>query len=202
MAVVGTGSFAAVVVAFLWFIGATGGNFREVVPGQFYRSAQLTGRNLEGAIEAGHVKSVINLRGGVPGEELHDSEVALCSRLGVQHVDIQHFTAHHLPPPADLKQLLDALDKMPRPILVHCHGGSDRYGLVSALYLNVYRSVPLDEAVSRELTWRFGHFGFTSSGAMDHFFELYRKTGNGLSLRDWIVRKYPTIYAQDPARLE
>jgi protein tyrosine/serine phosphatase len=193
---VSAGGFAAFVLAFLWFIGAIGGNFREVDPGRFYRSAQLTGGNLRGALAAGHIKSVINLRGGKPGDREYDDEIAMCGTLGIQHVDVP-LSAVHLPPPDKMIALLAALDRLPRPVLVHCRGGSDRSGLVSALYLNVYRAVPLDQAVSEELTWRYGHFGFTQSGAMDRFFELYRKTAGGMSLREWIRVKYPTVYARD-----
>ena len=37
---------------------------------------------------------------------------------------------------------------------------------------------------------------------MDDFFDLYRKTGNGLSLRDWILQKYPALYDALPADLK
>jgi hypothetical protein len=61
-----------------------------------------------------------------------------------------------------------------------------------------YRGVPLDEAVSQRLTWRYGHLGFTQLGAMDRFFELYRQTRAGMPLGKWILEEYPSAYAKGP----
>ena len=103
--------------------------------------------------------------------------------------------ATSLPPPERITELLRALDKADYPVLIHCQGGADRTGLASTLYLNVYRNVPLDEAERKELTWRYGHFSRGEAHPMDDFFDLYRKTGHGLSLRDWAETIYPSVYA-------
>ena len=59
--------------------------------------------------------------------------------------------------------------------------------------------IPLEEAERRQLTMRYGHFAFTRNGAMDHFFTLYRQTGQGRTLRDWMVNVYPALFAKLPA---
>ena len=184
--------------AFLSWIGVLGGNVREVAPGRFYRSAQLSGTTLRNALETRGIRSLINLR-GVRREDFYRSETQVCRDLGVVHYDIP-FSAVHLPRPADLRSLLDDLDRAPKPIMVHCQGGADRAGLASTIYENVYESVPLDRAESEQLTWRYGHLAFTKSRAMDRFFDLYRQTSAGKNLRTWISRTYPTIYAHEIAR--
>jgi protein tyrosine phosphatase (PTP) superfamily phosphohydrolase (DUF442 family) len=192
-------------VALLWWIGVFGGNVRVVVPGRVYRSAQLTGNNytadtarwigddLNDVLRRYHIRTVINLRGGGMANDYYRQEIADCKRLGVVHVDIP-MSAHHLPPPQSLRQLLAVFDHQPYPILFHCQGGADRSGRVGALYLNIYQGVPLQEALHRQLTWRYGHFAFTAAGRMNDFFSLYRRTAHGLSLRDWINTVYPTLY--------
>jgi protein tyrosine phosphatase (PTP) superfamily phosphohydrolase (DUF442 family) len=198
----------AVLIALLWGIGVLGGNVHVVVPGQVYRSAQLTGlsattvtagwigHDFDSVLKADHIKTVLNLRGGSPANDYYREEVAECDRLGVTHVDVP-LSATHLPPPDKMRLLLQTFDHARYPLLLHCMGGSDRTGLVSALYLNLYKQTPLDQAIQQQLTWRYGHFSFTRTRAMDRFFALYKETGHGLSLRQWIEQDYPAVYARE-----
>lgn len=198
--------FFAFLVCVLWYIGVLGGNVRVVVPGKLYRSAQLTGFNYT-AVSAGlenmglvavikryGIKTVINLRGGDMHNRFYREEIRDCAAMGVQHVDAG-MSAVHLPPPAALDDVLNAFDHDRYPFLIHCQGGADRTGLVSTLYLVVYQHVPLSQAEDRELTWRFGHLEFTATRAMNRFYALYRRTGHGEPLRQWILRDYPHVYA-------
>jgi hypothetical protein len=182
---------------FLWYIGVFGGNVREVWPGRVYRSAQLTGRNLEAVIASDHIQTVLNLRGGGPSDSWYRSELASCDRDGASHVDVD-MSARLLPAPQTLNHLLATFDQARYPVLLHCASGADRSGLVSTLYLDVYQHVPLGRAESEQLTWRYGHFSFGQTHAMNDFFELYESTGNGMGLRDWIVNRYPSIYSRLP----
>ena len=191
-------ALALVVLTLLWWVGVFGGNVREVVPGRFYRSAQLSGFTLRNALEKNGIRSVINLRG--PRKEgFYRSEMDVCRALGVAHYDVS-LSAVHLPPPAGMRALLDDLDRAPKPVMVHCQGGSDRAGLVSTLYEVIYEGVPLDRAEAEQLTWRYGHLAFTKTRAMDRFFDLYRQTGQGEDLRSWTLRTYPSVYARETAR--
>jgi protein tyrosine/serine phosphatase len=199
----------AVIMVVLWAIGVFGGNVHTVVPGQVYRSAQLTGFNytaltagwighdFDSVVNADHIKTVINLRGGSPNNDYYRDEVAECDRLGLAHMDVP-LSATHLPPPDRMRLLLSTFDHARYPILLHCQGGSDRTGLASALYLHLYKQVPLDQALQQQLTWRYGHFSFTKTRAMDRFFALYQQTGHGLTLRQWILQDYPAVYANQP----
>ena len=86
------------VLSVLWYIGVFGGNFHAVVPGRVYRSAQLTGHNLDEALQISHAKTVINLRGGSPSDAWYQSELASCRQAGAKHIDIT-MSARRLPDP-------------------------------------------------------------------------------------------------------
>ena len=183
-----------------------GGNLREVEAGRLYRSCQLTGsgydavsaklvgNGLESVIHKDGIKTILNLRSGSVADKRYAEELEICRKEGVDHVD-DFFSARALPPPDVMVKMLDTFDHARKPILVHCQAGSDRTGLACAVYAHIYMNMPLDEAVASQLTWRYGHFKFTKTRPMDTFFELYRETGGGMSLRDWIVQKYPAVYA-------
>ncbi len=177
----------------LWGAGVFGGNFREVVPGRLYRSAQLSGPNLERALRDHYIASVLNLRGARPGQSFYDSERAICKAEGVAHIDIG-MTSRHFPSPEVMEEVLSAFDRLPRPMLIHCDGGSDRSGLVATMFETIEDGTPLDTAEARDLTWRFGHLAFTQSGHLDQFFDLYRTTGGAKPLRKWIEEDYPKLY--------
>ena len=185
------------ILSILWYVGVFGGNLHEVLPGELYRSAQLTGSNLRSALEKDHIRTVINLRGPETGDPWWKNETAVCRGMGVGHVDVA-FSASHLPPPKELSRLMAALDNSPRPVLLHCMGGSDRTGLAATLYLTLYKHVPLDQAEEEELTLRYGHIKWGSARAMDQFFDLYRQTAGGLALRNWIRSYYPSLYQRRP----
>ena len=193
-----------------WMIGGLGGNVRMVTPGRVYRSAQITGsgigaltacwtgKGLEQVLKAEGIKTVINLRGGNAQNAWYKEEREICARNGVDHIDIG-MSAIRAPHPTQLNRLLNAFDNARYPVLYHCQGGSDRSGLAGTIYLNVYQNVPLDEAERQQLTLRYAHFKFTRTRAMDEFFDRYRQTGQGMTLRAWIQKVYPGLFAQLPA---
>jgi len=163
-----------------------------VAPGRVYRSAQLRGSHLIECLRSRGIRSVISLRGASRDPVLNE-ERGVCAQLGIAHADIA-FSSVRLPPPAEVRRLLEAFDSLPPPILVHCWGGADRSGLASTLYLTIYEGVALGEAESRQLTWRYGHLRWKAH-PMDDFFTLYRETANGQALREWITKAYPDLYA-------
>jgi hypothetical protein len=192
-------AFAAAVIlvaavnAFLLYIGVYGGNVHTVVPNVFYRSAQLTGGTLEKELARDHIASVINLRGAQPDSGFYQSEINVCRQMKVRHDDVG-MSAHRLPSPQDLDELLKDFQQMPKPIIVHCKAGSDRTGLVSTLFVALQPGANLDKAERDQLTWRRGHFGMFGTQAMDDFFNLYRSTSHGQSLKAWIRSTYPGVY--------
>lgn len=109
-------------------------NIHVVISHQIYRSAELSRLSFVSLIRKEHIRSIINLRGENTGDQWYQAEIKTAKQLGVFHYDIT-FHAYTLPPKKLLQQLVSALKKLPRPILLHCMGGSDRTGMASAFAL-------------------------------------------------------------------
>ena len=102
-------------------------NTHTVLEGKVYRSAQPTPEYLRWAKETLKLNSVINLRGGRPGDFLYDQESKACKDLGIQFYCFE-FSAVRLPQVSELRLMVKALEAAPQPILFHCKQGADRTG--------------------------------------------------------------------------
>lgn len=108
-----------------------------VVPGTIYRSAQLSPRILKHYIKTRNIKTVINLRGPHPDREWYRDELRITHDTNVHHYNVL-LTSYEMPSKEQLRQIITLLETAPKPILVHCLGGSDRTGLVSAMATILY----------------------------------------------------------------
>jgi protein tyrosine/serine phosphatase len=168
----GTGTPCATYAAYCGIL-ATSGNFHTVKAGQLYRSAQLDKAEFGQAIESYHIKSVLNLRGPNPESAWYKDELAAMREHAVDHYDVG-ISAHQPPTAEQMARILRILRTAAKPILIHCKAGSDRTGLVAALYRYAIEGEPAEQAAS-ELSLRFGHFPYLTSktGAMDNSFSTY-----------------------------
>jgi len=184
----------AVVLIGIGYFSCTRGDIRPVIPGDIYRSGQLTGRELEKAIEQYGLKSIFNLRGKNDGLAWYDTEANIAERHGVSLHSFS-FNAETLPNIAPLINLVDRLDTVKGPLLVHCLHGADRTSFVSTLILAMRDDVPYTRAI-KQISWRFGVFpGSESAGLL--FFGRYeawlRETEQEHRpdrLRSWIRQDY------------
>ena len=188
---------AIVIVGFLWHIGVIGGNVHEVERGKVYRSAQLTGHNLDDVLTRNHIRTEVNLRGGNPKDAWYRNELEECRQHDVDHIDIG-MSARRYPTPDQLARIFEVFDHARYPILYHCKAGSDRTGLVSTIYLNTYEHEPIAQAYADGLSWHYGHFSFGETHAMDDFVRLYETTADGEPLRQWCADRYPALYRSLP----
>jgi len=170
-------------------------NRHTVIEGRVYRCAQPSAENVREQVKARGIRTVINLRGLSPETEWYKDECAACHDLNVSQEDVR-LSANRLPPPAELRRLVDVLDHTEYPILIHCKAGADRTGLVSMMALLLQTDTPLDVA-RRQLWPRFGHFRFGRTAAIDHFFDFYdawlekeRKSHTSANFRDWVLHHY------------
>jgi protein-tyrosine phosphatase len=168
--------------------GVLGDNVREV-----YRSAQLSIPALDALLARNHIVSVVSLRKDDPPAPEFALETAHLAELGVAHENIP-MSPTRLPKPEAIASLVARFEEGPYPMLVHCEEGADRTGLAMVVWLVLYGDKSLAEARASELSIRNGHFSFGQAHAMDDFFELYGRTARGQSLREWMLRTYPSLY--------
>jgi protein tyrosine phosphatase (PTP) superfamily phosphohydrolase (DUF442 family) len=131
-------------------------NFHAVENGGLYRCQQLSPRMLSFYIREKGIKTLINLRGF--GKEENDwfaQEKSVATDLGVAFYSIA-MSAVVLTEREHLLELLHIFDTAPRPMLVHCHGGADRTGEASALWVLEIQNKSKEEAF-KQLGIAYGH---------------------------------------------
>lgn len=143
-----------------------GGNYHEVEKGVLYRSSRLSTEKLEHLVIAEGVKTILNLCGEQPGVAWYEGEKSCAQRQGVKFISLG-LSANT---PLDAKQLASLvaiLRDAPKPLLVHCRAGSDRTGLVCALFVASQGGSYRD--ANNQLSLYYGHFPYLGgkSVAMD-----------------------------------
>ncbi len=162
-----------VMVGGLYAYWQVDGNFHEVEAGRYYRSAQLAPADLDRVIHRYGIRSILNLRGNNAGTAWYDGEVVTSRADGVVHLDYA-ISAKRPVSVTQMKEILAILHDAPKPVLVHCQGGSDRTGLVTALY-RLSRGAEPATASQALSFWHYGHFPYLGSKtrAMDDSFQNY-----------------------------
>lgn len=190
----GVAAVLATLAGYIFYV-LLGTNFHTVIPGEVYRSAQLSAAALEHFIHTKHIRTVVNLRGCCDPEAWYLDEGRVTLRNNVSLEDLG-FSAARLPSSVALRQLLEVIDRSEYPILFHCHKGSDRTGMASALALLLRTDASVEEA-RRQLSFRYGHLPIGRTVYIDRFFDLYQEwlTRQGLKhspavLHRWIEQDY------------
>ena len=138
--------------------------YQAVAPGM-YRSAQLPPERLAKLIRRLGIKTVVNLR-GLDDAPWYTAEQEVVAENGADLIDLP-FSATVYPAPAQLKALLDVLEKIKPPFLVHCKGGSDRTGLFFVL-LALREDKSWSQAMGQLSLLRFNHYRRTSSATITY----------------------------------
>lgn len=151
------------------------GNFHEVLPGRFYRSAQLSPEELGRYIDEYKIKTVINLRGANPAAAWYRAEEAMAVQHGAKEVSFEMSARKFLGMDRTF-QLLELMRNAEGPVLVHCRSGADRTGLAALLYLQQIAGVD-EETAEWQLSPLFGHLNlpFLKEYAMDDTWEAFEK---------------------------
>jgi protein tyrosine phosphatase (PTP) superfamily phosphohydrolase (DUF442 family) len=146
-------------------------NVHPVVPDQIYRAAQPHDATLQALVRSRGIRSVINLRGCCPHLDWYRKESLATASLDLDQIDIA-MSAARLPSAESIRQLIEALQRAPRPVLVHCQRGVDRTGLASAVALLLYTSTPLEQA-RRQMSLEMGHVPLGRTRFIGRFFDYY-----------------------------
>jgi protein tyrosine/serine phosphatase len=170
-------------------------NFHEIVPGAYYRSGQPSAVDLERYAHDYGVCTVLNLRGVTAEDPAYHEECRAVRRLGLQMLELGLW-AGQPPPRRKMFRLVEALQRCPTPLLIHCSHGADRTGLASAMVMLLHGNTGLERA-KKELSLWYGHNPFGGAVCMDRVLDRYgewlRKMGEPHSpdeFRRWVRTAY------------
>ena len=140
-------------------------NFCQAVSPGMYRSGQLPPERLESLIRNLGIKTVVNLI-GPDDKPWYAAERQVVADNSVRLIDLP-FSACSYPKPAQLRGLLDVVERIEPPFLVHCKGGSDRTGLFFVL-LALRQGKSWPQAMGQLSLWRFTHCTRVKSAAITY----------------------------------
>ena len=131
---------------------ASSKRLRVVDPGRLYRSGQLTAAGFADAVANLHIRTLINAQDEFDDPDIYESfwstrtvkETELCRRLGVRYVHLAPgLVSRRRAPeerPAAIDEFLEVMDDPANhPVLLHCHAGLHRTGVLSAVYRMEYQ---------------------------------------------------------------
>lgn len=168
-------------------------NFAEVAPG-LYRSNHPNHERFKAYRDMG-IKTVLNLRGKTHHSHYY-FEVESCEKLGMTLIDIP-MSARAVPTPEILLEVMEVLDRLDTPTLMHCKSGADRTGIVSVIYLLHVLNQPVEDA-RKMLSFKFLHINFTKTGILDYVIDMYaRRVKQGpIAFKDWVQNEYDPLEAR------
>ncbi len=152
-------------------------NFHVVLPGVLYRSGQMSGAAFAQTIHEHGIKSIVNLRGAAVGEGWYAAEISASEACGVQHFDFPLSATRELKN-EEMDEILALINSAPKPVLIHCKSGSDRTGLIGALYLYGVEGRSAQSA-GHQLATLYGHLPhllWSGTAAMDKSYWRYVST--------------------------
>lgn len=137
-------------------------NFDVVIPGEFYRSAQLSGEQLKSVVRKNNIRTVVNLRPVLQGRSgWYREEMAAVNELGIEHVTLG--MSKTTPRIDNILALRNLIEDVETPVLVHCGSGVDRTSLAAVIILlREGRQTP--EEIQRHASWRYGVISQDSIG--------------------------------------
>ncbi|MDU8929289.1 tyrosine-protein phosphatase [Alisedimentitalea sp. MJ-SS2] len=160
-------------------------NVKEIDAGVF-RSNQPNIWRLRRFKRRGGV-SVLNLRGGRLAPVA--LEIEACDDLGLEYFGM-HMASTELPSRDTVLKLIEMMERLPRPVMMHCKSGADRTGLASGIYLMAFKGVSPEEA-AKQLTWKHAHLWFSKKGVLRSLFKQYQPAyDKGQDFMDWVRNDY------------
>ena len=169
------------------FLRVLWNNFHQVSD-EVYRANQPSPSHLRSYKDKG-IKGVLNLR-GFTQQSYALFEEDSCKNLGLDLISVP-FSGSSAPQPEKLLEIIDLMDKIPKPFVLHCKSGADRAGLVSAMYLIVQKKLSVTEA-KKQLSFKYLHLDFTKTGILDYILDVFsqRLKIENIDFLDWVKREY------------
>lgn len=168
-------------------------NFRVVIPGKVYRSAQLAPLELENYLRKHQIRTLLNLRGDAG--DATKREEAVAAKAGVRMITVE-LSSNTPPTRKTMRKLLDALETAEPPILLHCFYGNDRSGLASMFAAMALGRQNYGQAKQQLCLWMLhrNDKGQTLTDVVG-WYEDYCRTrnmspDNWPQMKDWLLTKY------------
>ena len=172
----------------------TSKRLREVVPGQFYRSGQMTVSGFEEAFARWHFHTVINVQNEFPDPDLRisfldgrtEKETDVCRRHGVKYILLQPDLVSRRTVPgnqplviAQFLQIMDDPDNY--PVLIHCKAGLHRTGCLVAVYRMEYQDWNARDSIEEMKDLGFGDMACTSANdyIAQYVLNYQKRAGHG-----------------------
>lgn len=184
---------------YVWFVNFNY-RFETISDNKVYKSAAIPPEKLKGYIADHHIRTVIDLRD--PGvqdalnpakqEEIDAEDAAIAKIGGVQHINIP---SRQVPTAATLAHFFAVLDNKDNyPVLIHCHHGTGRAEIYSALYRIEYEGWSDEAARARTrpvVQFAGYHSAFADGKPKGDFLMHYksRKYGDGSTLHQLETKK-------------
>jgi predicted protein tyrosine phosphatase len=172
-----------------------GSNFHVVIPGRIFRCCQPTPEVIADMVASHGIRTVVNLRGCCNPFPWYLAEARATQSLDICQEDVC-FSAGRLPSTAELRRLVEVLERAETPLVLHCRRGADRTGLAAAIALLLLTDTT-PAAAARQLGIRYGHLPVGRPAYLDTFLDLYdgwlRARGRAHSratFRHWALQEY------------
>ncbi|WP_022977743.1 fused DSP-PTPase phosphatase/NAD kinase-like protein [Nevskia ramosa] len=168
-------------------------NTRMAVTPELHRCGHPMPYQLRGAQRAG-IKTVLSLRGNETHLGSNQLEWDTCKRIGLNLV---HFPigSRSAPQRDEVLEIINLLETLPKPLLIHCKSGADRAGMVSTIW-QLLRGESFDTAMRQLDFWRHGHIKAAKTGVLDQLFYTYRDhvaAHPGTTFPDWVANHYDPV---------
>lgn len=194
------------------------GNFATVRANQVYRSGQMSGAMLARTLHERGINTVLNLRGANGHLDWYRAERDATLAAGATQVDVSLSSCVWMSR-AQLLALIEILDSIQYPLLIHCEWGAERTGLVSAFFELLREGSTIDDArnqfalkylylpigdgkIMAEMIDQYDHW--LRMRELEHRPELFRRwAANGYrpgspNREDWPWDPYPLVVTTRP----
>ena len=141
-------------------------NFDPITEGKVYKSGVIPPNEIKEYIESHKIKTVIDFRHGEIGDELNPANLNEIEKEklavdAIQGVNYVHIPSVQIPSEDNLAEFFKVLDDSDSyPVLMHCHHGTGRAMIYSAIYRIEYEDQSNEEA--RKQTRPFFSLPFSS----------------------------------------
>lgn len=132
-------------------------NLHEVRANELYRSAEMIPSEMAEVVREKNIKTVLDVRAGPKDlSPEYTGEEEAVSKVGAKYLSFPMIGSKEISQKS-LIELLNLLENIEPPFLVHCTSGTHRSGAVAAIWLMEKDGISFEEAM-KQLSPKYGYF--------------------------------------------